>query len=114
MSFCLEVVKYTPNLNSFGVYDPILICKSLSFMHKKQIEVLLFIGDYFNEHGRTPSYREIGAKIRSVSNSVVAYHVKKLVAAGMVEQTPHVARSLVVRQRGLQFILQHKRDDHGA
>ncbi|HVX56412.1 MAG TPA: hypothetical protein VHA37_01660 [Candidatus Saccharimonadales bacterium] len=61
---------------------------------KKQKELLSFIEAFINEHGYSPSYREIMNGLHYTSVATVALHVNNLVARGHVRKRGHSARSL--------------------
>lgn len=63
---------------------------------KKQLAVLNFLEDYFEENGCSPSYREIMTGLGLTSVSAVAEHIDNLVAKGVVKKNPGEARSLEV------------------
>ena len=63
---------------------------------KKQLAVLNFLEDYFEENGCSPSYREIMSGLGLSSVSAVAEHIDNLVSKGVVKKNPGEARSLEV------------------
>lgn len=63
---------------------------------KKQLAVLDFIRDFTEEHGVSPSYREIMEGLGLTSVSAVAEHVDNLVSKGALLKTPGEARSLEI------------------
>ena len=67
---------------------------------KKQTALLEFIAEFTEEHGYSPSYREIMHAMQLRSVSAVAEHIENCVAAGLLRKTPKSARSLeVVKQK---------------
>ena len=56
--------------------------------------MLNFLGDFTEEKGHSPSYREIMTGLGLSSVSAVAEHVDNLVAKGVLEKVPGEARSL--------------------
>lgn len=46
--------------------------------------------------GTTPTIREIGRAVRIGSTSVVNYHLKRLVDAGLISRIPGEARGIVI------------------
>lgn len=65
-------------------------------LSKRQRRILAFIGEYASEHGRPPTFREIGAECDISSTSVVGYHLKQLVDAGYLERETGMARGIRV------------------
>ncbi|MCL2869310.1 hypothetical protein FWF48_00660 [Candidatus Saccharibacteria bacterium] len=63
---------------------------------KKQTELLEFIASFIDEHGYSPSYREIMTAMGIKSVSTVAQHVDNLIAKGVVKKTDGSQRSLEV------------------
>lgn len=63
---------------------------------KKQQALLDFLGDFTEEKGYSPSYREIQAGLELSSVSAVAEHIDNLVERGALVKTPGEARSLEV------------------
>lgn len=63
---------------------------------KKQKELLTYIEDFINEHGYSPSYREIMAGTNHNSVATVALHVNSLIKRGHLRKRDRSARSLEV------------------
>jgi repressor LexA len=63
---------------------------------KKQQELLKFIDSFIQEHGYSPSYREIMAGCQYNSVATVALHVGNLIKRGHLEKRDNSARSLEV------------------
>ena len=63
---------------------------------KKQRELLSFIESFINEHGYSPSYREIMSGLNYNSVATVALHVNNLMKRGHLRKRDHSARSLEV------------------
>lgn len=63
---------------------------------KKQRELLTFIESFIEEHGYSPSYREIMAGQGYSSVATVALHVNSLIARGHIKKRDNSARSLEV------------------
>ncbi len=63
---------------------------------KKQRELLTFISSFINEHGYSPSYREIMAGLNYNSVATVALHVNNLIKRGHLMKRDNSARSLEV------------------
>lgn len=61
---------------------------------KKQQEALLFIKQFIEEHGYSPSYREIMRGCHYTSVATVALHVRSLIARGHLVKRGRSARSL--------------------
>jgi hypothetical protein len=65
---------------------------------KKQKELLDFIQEFIDEHGYSPSYREIMNGLQYTSVATVALHVGNLIKRGHLRKRDHSARSLEVVQ----------------
>lgn len=63
---------------------------------KKQKELLAYIEGFINEHGYSPSYREIMNGLQYTSVATVALHVGNLIKRGHLRKRDHSARSLEV------------------
>jgi SOS-response transcriptional repressor LexA len=63
---------------------------------KKQKELLQFIQAFIDEHGYSPSYREIMNGLNYTSVATVALHVNSLIKRGHLVKREHAARSLEV------------------
>lgn len=63
---------------------------------KKQQELLAYIEAFINEHGYSPSYREIMAGCNYTSVATVALHVNNLIKRGHLVKREHNARSIEV------------------
>jgi len=63
---------------------------------KKQKELLAYIEAFINEHGYSPSYREIMNGLEYTSVATVALHVGNLIKRGHLVKRDHSARSLEV------------------
>lgn len=66
---------------------------------KKQRELLTFIEKFINEHGYSPSYREIMSGLDYTSVATVALHVNNLIKRGHLRKRDHSARSIEVVSR---------------
>lgn len=63
---------------------------------KKQRELLTFIEQFINEHGYSPSYREVMNGLNYTSVATVALHINNLIKRGHLRKRDHSARSLEV------------------
>src|ERR1700709_309610 len=63
---------------------------------KKQRELLDFIENFIQEHGYSPSYREIMNGLNYTSVATVALHIGNLIKRGHLRKRDHSARSLEV------------------
>jgi len=63
---------------------------------KKQKELLTFIEDFINEHGYSPSYREVMAGTGHTSVATVSLHINNLIKRGHLRKRDRSARSLEV------------------
>lgn len=66
---------------------------------KKQRQLLGFIADFINQHGYSPSYREIMQGLNYNSVATVSLHVNSLIKRGQLKKRDHSARSLEVVDR---------------
>lgn len=67
---------------------------------KKQRELLTFIENFINEHGYSPSYREIMSGCNYTSVATVSLHVNNLIKRGHIRKRDRSARSLEVVNTG--------------
>ena len=58
--------------------------------------ILDIIREYIEEHGFSPSIRDIMDRANINSTSLIQYHLKKLTDQGCIERTPDTARSIVL------------------
>ena len=63
---------------------------------KKQQELLSFIDGFIQEHGYSPSYREIMVGCNYNSVATVSLHVNNLIKRGHIVKRDHSARSLEI------------------
>lgn len=63
---------------------------------KKQRQLLTFIESFINEHGYSPSYREIMNGLNYTSVATVSLHINNLIKRGHIRKTDHSARSLEI------------------
>lgn len=63
---------------------------------KKQQELLTFIDAFIQEHGYSPSYREIMVGCSYNSVATVSLHVNNLIKRGHIVKRDHSARSLEI------------------
>lgn len=61
---------------------------------KKQTDLLIFIRQFIEEHGYSPSYREIMTGCNYSSVATVAVHVNNLIQRGHLSKRDNSARSL--------------------
>jgi hypothetical protein len=69
---------------------------------KKQQELLEFISSFINQHGYSPSYREIRAGLNYNSVATVSLHVNNLIKRGHLAKRDRSARSLEVIKADLK------------
>jgi SOS-response transcriptional repressor LexA len=70
--------------------------------------VLQAIHELTLKRGYAPSYREIAAEMGTVQSNV-HYHIRNLVAAGLVHDTPNTARALRLSDTGHAARIEHLR-----
>lgn len=63
---------------------------------KKQRELLNFIEQFIQQHGYSPSYREVMTGLNYTSVATVALHINNLIKRGHLRKRDHSARSLEV------------------
>ncbi len=63
---------------------------------KKQTELLKYIETFIQEHGYSPSYREVMNGLNYTSVATVALHINSLIKRGHLRKRDHSARSLEV------------------
>jgi SOS-response transcriptional repressor LexA len=68
--------------------------------------VLQAIHELTLKRGYAPSYREIAAEMGTVQSNV-HYHIRNLVAAGLVHDTPNTARALRLTDAGRAALLEY-------
>ena len=66
-------------------------------MTERDEAIAAFVRAYWAERGYSPSLREIGAAVGMRSTSMVRYRLDKLEAAGVIERTPGISRSIRLR-----------------
>jgi repressor LexA len=71
---------------------------------EKHIKVLEFLTSYQDEHGRPPSIREIGEKVKISSTSVVNYYLDQLKKMGYLERDDRVSRGLRLTEKVSEII----------
>lgn len=64
----------------------------------RQKEVLNFITTFIDEHGYSPSFREIARGCYFGSLSTVAGYVDRLVKKGVLDYTPRTPRTLTPKK----------------
>ena len=62
--------------------------------------ILYAIGEFTQQHGYSPSVRELAAMIDARSTNTVAYHLTALEARGDITRRAGIARSIVVKKHG--------------
>lgn len=68
--------------------------KDFSKLSERQRNILRYMEKYLAEHGFPPTIRQIGEATGINSTSVVNYNLNKLVQAGYLSRSSHVARGL--------------------
>ena len=99
VGFLVAVVLIRRGLNpSIDLFLSILYNYSIMAIKltKKQLALLNFLGDFTEENGYSPSYREIMSGLGLSSVSAVAEHIDNLVNKGVLKKVPGAARSLEV------------------
>lgn len=65
----------------------------LQMLHPTQRRAYTAVREYWRLHKFAPSMQDIGDAL-GISSRLARYHVTRLERAGLVERTPHVARSV--------------------
>jgi repressor LexA len=71
---------------------------------EKHIKVLEFLVKYQDDHGRPPSIREIGEKVKISSTSVVNYYLDQLEKMGYLERDDRVSRGVRLTDKVSEII----------
>ncbi|HIA92186.1 TPA: hypothetical protein EYO12_03680 [Candidatus Saccharibacteria bacterium] len=71
---------------------------------KKQKQVLDFIINFLDEHGYSPSYREIKDGLNYNSVATVAKHIDNLYIAGLIRKKENEARTIEVVGRSFDHL----------
>lgn len=66
---------------------------------KRRKQMLRFITRYITKHGYSPTIAEIGEAVGVVSPNAVRSHLHRMRDEGLIEITPRVARSIVVKDQ---------------
>ena len=69
---------------------------AIADLGERTLAVWRAVAEYQRRMGYVPSYRELMALVGVSSQSVIAYHVDRLMAAGVLWRPGGVARSLVL------------------
>ena len=64
----------------------------------RHIRIMRFLTDFQDQHGYSPSIREIGKHILVDSTSLVDYYLEQLCQAGYIERDKRVSRSIRILQ----------------
>ncbi len=64
----------------------------------RHIRIMKFLTDFQDQHGYSPSIREIGKHISVDSTSLVDYYLEQLCQAGYIERDKRVSRSIRVQR----------------
>ncbi|MFA7296277.1 MAG: hypothetical protein WC211_03700 [Dehalococcoidia bacterium] len=69
-------------------------------MSRNQRKILTAIARYIDQHGFSPSLREIQAMTGISSTSVVAYNRDRLAALGFIDFHHEISRSMTLTEHG--------------
>ena len=64
------------------------------------MRVLRFVRNFLQEHGYSPTVREIAKGCGWTSTNTPAYHLRNLEADGFLKMEPGTARSIVLTEKG--------------
>ena len=73
-------------------------------LSSRQESILGYIQKYMENHGRSPTLREIGAATAISSTSVVNYNLTKLEKLGLIGRESDVSRGLRLTEKALAYI----------
>ena len=73
-------------------------------LSKRQQNILKFIWDYREEHGRPPTIREIGKAVDISSTSVVNYNLTRLQERGYLSRDAEVSRGINFTEKANEFL----------
>lgn len=66
---------------------------------RRQFEIVRFIGEHLDAHGRPPTLREIGRAVGIASTNGVDEHLKSIERKGYIERASGMARGIRLRRR---------------
>lgn len=75
---------------------------------QKALNILKAIRDFQNEHGYTPTYREIGRRTGIAAVSNVAYWIDVLDQRGYATLEHYVDRGVKINDAGLDLLLDYE------
>lgn len=73
-------------------------------LSERQQNILQFVWEYVQEHGRPPTIREIGKNVKITSTSVVTYNLNKLEQRGFLERDSDVSRGIRYTDEALAIL----------
>ena len=65
----------------------------------REFDVYMFIIEYHDNHGYSPSMRDICRGVYLASPRSAAYYVQRLLEKNYITYTPRVPRSIVIKQK---------------
>lgn len=77
---------------------------------KTREAIRVFIINYINEHGYSPTFQEIGEAVELKSKSSVSNHIKKMLETGLIETDADFGTPRAIRIPGYQFVKDGKRE----
>ena len=78
---------------------------------KIEDNILQCIISYIEEHGYSPSYREICNMTRIKSTSSIQYHISKMLESGMLETDCGIGAARALRVPGYKFVKIEKKNN---
>lgn len=81
-----------------------IIEKNISMREQIQQAII----GYIQEHGYSPSFREIGEKVGLKSTSSVYHHISIMLKNGMLETDHGIGASRAIRIPGYEFVKRNK------
>lgn len=71
-------------------------------LFQRHYQILRFLREFRDEHGFSPSIREIGAAVEVDSTSLIGFYLAGLEDAGLITRKQRIARSIVLTRQGME------------
>lgn len=78
--------------------------KAIKYGENVRVKILRAIEQYIQEHGYSPSYREIGEMVGLKSISSINNHMRTLLLSGAVETDATIGTPRAIRLPGYEFV----------
>jgi SOS-response transcriptional repressor LexA len=86
----------------------------ISKLRERQFDILRFVYKYTQEHGHSPTIREVGNAVGISSTSVVNYNINQLQKWGFLNRTGGTSRTILLTEAGCRVIDKHTPNDLNA